>query len=120
MNFSGKYGIEAQQLDAERAAQAGEARADGEGGGKDQRSTGMPRPRATRAIVDGGAQAAAEARARQAGLQPDGQRAAQHDQEGAVDADADAQDLPPPLQPVGQLDVALARAQQVVGRAPPP
>ena len=36
MNFSGKVGIEAQELGAQRAAEPGEARADREGDGEDR------------------------------------------------------------------------------------
>ena len=115
MNFSGKYGSRPEQLDAERAAQAGEARADGEGRGE-HRADGDAQPARHAGIVDGGAQAAAEAGAHQAELQAERQRAADHDQERAVDADIDAEHLAPALQPRRQLDVALARAHELVGR----
>jgi hypothetical protein len=69
MNLSGKVGIEAQHLGAQRAAQAGQAGAEGEGGQEhdvdvDAQAGGDA------LVVDRGAQAAAEARARQDELQP--------------------------------------------------
>ena len=92
MNFSGKVGIEAQDFRAERAAEAGEAGADREGDGKHRADLDAEPARHAR-IVDRGAQPAAEARARQGELQRQRQRAAQHDDEGAVEPDIDAQHL---------------------------
>ena len=53
--------IEPEDLGAERAAEAGEPGADGEGQRRRPQLTLMPSPRATRAVVDRGAQPAAEA-----------------------------------------------------------
>ena len=94
--------IEPEQLDAERAAQAREARADGEGRGE-HRAHRDAQPARHPRIVDGGAQAAAEARVHQPELQAERQRAADHDQERAVDADIDAEHLAPALQPGGRV-----------------
>ena len=53
----------------------------------------MPRPLRRARIVDRGAQAAAEARARQDQLQRHGEQAADHDDHQPVAADADAEDV---------------------------
>ena len=64
MNLSGKIRIEPEDLGAERAAEAGKPGAEGEGEGEHLRHVDAEPARRAR-IVDRGAQAAAEARARQ-------------------------------------------------------
>ena len=84
-----KVRIEAEDLGAERAAEAGEARADREGDGEHRIDVDAEAARHAR-VVDRRAQAAAEARAREHELQREGEEPAHHDDEQPVASDADA------------------------------
>ena len=116
MNFSGNVGSSPRISAPERAAQAGQPRADREGQREDAVDV-QAEPRRDARVVHRGAQPAAEAGARQHPLQQDGERGADRDDEQAVLADADAFDVEAALQPGRQLQVLLLRAQQ---ESPPP
>ena len=113
MNLSGKVGIETQDLRSQGAAQSREAGTDREGGGEDHadidaETAGDPR------IVHRGPQPAAEAGLRQNVLQHDHENPADGDDEAAVEADLDAENLDAALEPGRDLDHLLLRSHGVV------
>jgi hypothetical protein len=119
MNLSGKVGLHAQDVGTQRATQAGQARAHGEGQqehavDRDAQAGGHAR------VVHRGAQPAAEAGLGQHRLQRQRQRHAGGDDEQPVRTHAQLQraaaELEALAQPVGQLHVLLAAAHGVVHR----
>ena len=113
MYFSGKVGIEAEDLRAERAAEPGKARAEREGHGE-HRVDIDAEPARDALIVDRGAQPAAEARFRQRKLQRDREQAADDDDQQPVVADADAEHVDLALQHLRDLHELLRGAHDVV------
>ena len=76
----------------------------------------MPSPRATRGIIDRARSRLPKRVLREDELQADREQAADHDDEQAVAADADAEKFELPLQHARELDEHLLRAHDVVDR----
>ena len=111
----GKVGSSPENFGAERTAEAGEAAAEAEGERKHPIDVDAE-PARHAAVVDRGAQPAAEAGLGEDELQRDRQQSAQHDDQQPVAADADAGDLELALQVARNLHEHLARAHDIVGR----
>ena len=113
--MSGKVGSRPEYFGAERAAEAGEAGAEGEGEGEHPIDVDAE-PARHAAVVDRGAQPAAEAGLGEDELQRDRQQSAKDDDQQPVAADADAGNLELALQVARNLHEHLAGAHDIVGR----
>src|SRR5450631_3551739 len=113
--LQGKRGIEADDVRAQRPAEAREPAAEREGQEKDAIHVDAE-PRCDARIVDGGAEPAAESRFHQHPLQYERKQSAHDDDEQAIDADSHPTEIEALLQERGQLDEDLLRAEEIVDR----
>src|SRR5450631_3819668 len=113
--FEREAWVETQDLDTERATEAGQARPKGESERENPIDVDAE-PARHPSIVDGGAQAAAEARVGKYELQPNRKQATDHDDEQPVAPDTDAKDIEPALQDARNSHEDLTRTHDVIDR----